>query len=95
MEEIANEPLFYCLQVEDWLRGLYSSQKKTSNKLPNAEVPSFEKNKTTIDVLEDLLLANQAADQRADEEMRIMKSLQNEYQAESETYNISLIAFFY
>jgi len=60
------------------------SQKKTNSKLSNAEVPSFEKNKATIDVLNDFLHANQAADLRADEEMKIMKRLQDEYQCEGE-----------
>jgi len=66
------------------------SQKKTNSKLSNAEVPSFEKNKATIDVLNDFLHANQAADLRADEEMKIMKRLQDEYQCEGKIYSIHI-----
>ena len=48
-----------------------------------SDVPSFEKNKVTNQILSDLQEANQAADLQADEEIRLMKILIQEHAAES------------
>ena len=59
---------------------MYSSPIKSSS--TNNEIPSFEKNKTTVGILNDLFLANQLADRQTDEVLKIMKVLQKEYSAE-------------
>ncbi len=76
-----------CIKVEDWLREVYSSHKKpgaTNNKPTTySDVPSFEKNKVTNQILSDLQEINLAADLQAEEEIRLMKILIQEHVAES------------
>ena len=73
-------------KAEDWLRELYATHKKpgaANKQMIYSDVPSFEKNKVTNQILSDLQEANQAADLQADEEIRLMKILIQEHAAES------------
>ena len=72
--------------MEDWLSELFASPKKPNisiNKPPNKDLPSFEKNQTTNQILCDLRDANLSADLQAGEEIKIMKILTKEHIAES------------
>lgn len=71
--------------MEEWLQGLYASQKKSlgNHKIARDDVPSYEKNKATTEILNNLKDANQAADLQSEEEVRLMKILIEEQVAES------------
>lgn len=75
--------------MEDWLRSLYChhSLKRTGAKqLRHAsslgELPIFERNRITNDVLSELQSANLSATRHAEEEIKIMKVLSEEFSAE-------------
>lgn len=71
-------------KVEGWLRELYKSQKKTIPcKQTYNDVPSYEKNKTTHQILSNVKVANVSANFQAREEMKVMKVLTEENTAES------------
>jgi len=70
------------VNVEEWLRHLYATNTKTGSKF-NCEAPSFEKTKTTMEILSELKLANCLADQQVEEEIKIAKFLQEEHGAEA------------
>lgn len=66
------------------MRELYKSQKKTIPcKQTYSDVPSYEKNKTTHQILSDLKVANVSANFQAKEEMKVMQVLTEENKAES------------
>lgn len=72
--------------VEDWLNGLFTSQKthNTPMKKHNFnDVPNFEKNKVTNEILCDLRDANLSADLQAKEEIKVMRTLIKEHVAET------------
>lgn len=81
--------LCFPLKVDDWLSGLFASQKTHNtpiNKHQFNDIPSFEKNKVTNDILCDLRNANLSADLQAEEEIKIMKTFIKEHVAESISY---------
>lgn len=73
--------------MEDWLSGLFASPKKSNTGIKKQssykDVPSFEKNQTTNQILCDLRDANLSAELQAEEEIKIMKILTKEHIAES------------